>query len=170
MLYIKGSGTLSIPKCLQQNHIVSMWNNILHVLHPCTISTQFQVSQLLVISLYSFTKSVPNPLEIKPLPKCIYEEDVLSCIKYYKLCIRKVAEENLSFPRGNGNWHYCILYPLSLSHRNDEFYDYHRVSSATFLMQSLLNCLNWVVQVPEVVCYYIALNQITCLPLISYFT
>ncbi len=30
------------------------------------------------------------------------------------------------------------LHPLSLPHGNDEFYDYHRISSATFLVQSLL--------------------------------
>ncbi len=29
-------------------------------------------------------------------------------------------------------------YPLSLPHRNDEFYDYDRISSATFLMHSLI--------------------------------
>ena len=33
-LYIKGSGTLSIPKCLLKNHKVSLWNNIPH---PCTM-------------------------------------------------------------------------------------------------------------------------------------
>ena len=75
---LKGSGTLSIPKCLSKNHIVSMWNNFAY---PCTmfsrkvfhdrtlymcktekVSTHFHVSQLLVISLYSLTKSVPDPL------------------------------------------------------------------------------------------------------------
>ena len=31
-----------------------------------------------------------------------------------------------------------MLYPLSFPHGNDEFYDRHRISSATFLMQRLL--------------------------------
>ncbi len=34
-----------------------------------------------------------------------------------------------------------MLYPLSLPHGNDEFYDHHQISSATFLMQSLLNAI-----------------------------
>ena len=37
---------------------------------------------------------------------------------------------------------WCILYPLSLPHGNDKFYDYHQISLVTFLMQSLL----WIMQ------------------------
>ena len=72
-LFYQGSGTLSTPKCLSENHIVSMSNNFPHpctmfscnaILELCTtekVSTQFQVSQLLVLSLYSIIKSVPDP-------------------------------------------------------------------------------------------------------------
>ncbi len=34
-----------------------------------------------------------------------------------------------------------MLDPLSLPHENDEFYDHHRISAATVLMQSLLSSL-----------------------------
>ncbi len=36
---------------------------------------------------------------------------------------------------------WCMLYPLSLPHGNDKFYDHHRISSAAFLMPSLLSCV-----------------------------
>ena len=72
ILLREGSGTLSIPKCLQRNHIVSMWNNFPH---PCI------VSQLLVISLYSITKSVPDPF-LNMLQEFSRIEDEKGNLKY----------------------------------------------------------------------------------------
>ena len=70
VFYGEGSGTLSIPKCLSENHIVSTCNNFPH---PCTmfsclwplengkVSSQMQVSHVFVFSLCSIVISVLDP-------------------------------------------------------------------------------------------------------------
>ncbi len=45
--------------------------------------------------------------------------------------------------------HQLWLYPISLPHGNDEFYDKHRISSATFVMHSLLMSLRIIKQLQK---------------------
>ncbi len=65
---VKGSGTLSIPKCPWKGHVLCVWN---HSPHPYAIlelgkvgkvSTKTLVSQLYAFSLYVLVISVPDPL------------------------------------------------------------------------------------------------------------
>ncbi len=64
--------------------------------------------------------------------------DYWSCVAFNKLCMRKVAEEiRWKVIRIFHTWRSQLLL-----HVNDEFYDYQRISSATFLMQSLWSIIS----------------------------